>query len=330
VDEAEQLRRLGMGFQVSQAIHVAARLGIADLLLDGPRTSDELAAATDTHADSLYRLLRALATIGVLHEQPRGRFALTPMGERLRSDVEGSFAGWARFMGRPYFWEAWTALEHSVRTGENAFRAVHGTDVWTYRSQHPDESAIFDGAMASRTGAANCSILAAYDFSRFGIVADIGGGNGTLLAALLAANPQMRGILFDQPHVVAGAADVLAPVANRCKVVGGSFFESVPGAADAYLLKWIIHDWEDSESVAILSACRAAMDGGSVLVIERIVGPPNEDPDTAFSDLNMLVAPGGRERTLGEFERLFAAAGLALQGTTSTASGNHVIEASAI
>jgi hypothetical protein len=141
VSDADQLRRLGIGFQVSQAIHVAARLGIADLLAGGARTSDELAEDTGTHADSLYRLLRALATVGVLHEEPGRRFALTPLGKPLRSDAEGSLAGWARFMGRPYFWEAWTALEHSVRAGENAFRTVHGTDVWSYRSEHPEESA---------------------------------------------------------------------------------------------------------------------------------------------------------------------------------------------
>jgi hypothetical protein len=329
VSDADQLRRLGIGFQVSQAIHVAARLGIADLLAGGARTSDELAEETGTHADSLYRLLRALATVGVLHEEPGRRFALTPLGEPLRSDAEGSLAGWARFMGRPYFWEAWTALEHSVRTGENAFRAVHGTDVWSYRSEHPEESALFDGAMAALTGAANRAVLAAYDFSRFGTLADIGGGNGTLLAAILSANPGMRGILFDQPHVVAGATGVLAPVADRCTVVSGSFFESVPAGADAYLLKWIIHDWEDPEATAILSTCRAALDGGTILVIERVVGPPNEDPATAFGDLNMLVAPGGRERTLDEFERLFADAGLALAGSTPTASGSHVIQATA-
>jgi hypothetical protein len=329
VSDADQLRRLGIGFQISQAIHVAARLGIADLLAGGARTSDELAEETGTHADSLYRLLRALATVGVLHEEPGRRFALTPLGEPLRSDAEGSLAGWARFMGRPYFWEAWTALEHSVRTGENAFRAVHGTDVWSYRSEHPEESALFDGAMAALTGAANRAVLAAYDFARFGTLADIGGGNGTLLAAILSANPGMRGILFDQPHVVAGATDVLAPVADRCTVVSGSFFESVPAGADAYLLKWIIHDWEDPEATAILRTCRAALDGGTILVIERVVGPPNEDPATAFGDLNMLVAPGGRERTLDEFERLFADAGLALAGSTPTASGSHVIQATA-
>ena len=325
---SEQLRRLGIGFQVSQAIHVAAMLGVGDLLADGPRTSEELAAASGAHEDSLYRLLRALATLGVLHEDPGRRFSLTPLGEPLRTDVEGSMAGWAKYMGRPYFWQAWTALEHSVRTGENAFRSVHGTDVWTYRSQHPDESELFDGAMASLTGAANRSILDAFDFSPYETIADIGGGNGTLLAALLAAYPSLRGVLFDQPHVVEGAAAVLGELAERCEVVGGSFFDSVPPGADAYLLKWIVHDWEDPEATAILRTCRAAMDGTStLLLIERIVGPPNEDPSTAFTDLNMLVAAGGRERTLDEFDRLLAGAGLHLEGATPTRIGSNVIVA---
>jgi hypothetical protein len=324
------LRRLANGFQVSQAIHVAATLGIADLLAGGPRTSDELASETGTHADSLYRLLRALATVGVLQEEPGKSFALTELGQGLRTDVEGSLAGWARFMGRRYFWEAWTRLEHSVRTGENAFRAVHGTDVWSYRADRPEESAIFDGAMAALTGTANRAVLEAYDFSRFGTLADIGGGNGTLLASILAEHPGMRGILFDQPHVVARAAGVLAAVADRCTIVGGSFFESVPAGADAYVLKMIIHDWEDPEATAILRNCRAAMGGGTILVIERIVGPPNEDPATAFSDLNMLVGPGGRERTREEFDRLFARADLTLTRSTPTGAGHHVIEAVAL
>jgi hypothetical protein len=326
-----QLRRLAAGYQVTQAIHVAATLGIADLLADGPRSNAELAEATDTHPDSMYRLLRALASIGVLEEEDGRRFLLTPVGDGLRSDAPESLHGWAAYVGRPYYWNAWASLLHSVRTGENAFRAVHGTDVWDYRSRHPEEGAIFDRAMMSVTRRVNRSLLDAYDFGRFATVVDVGGGNGALLAALLGEHAGLRGILFDQPHVVAGAAGVLGELADRCQVVGGSFFESVPAGGDAYVLKSIIHDWEDAEATAILGVCREAMAvGAALLVVERELGAPNETPEAKFSDLNMLVGPGGRERTLAEYERLCTAAGFELVGETPTTWGVAVIEAVAV
>jgi hypothetical protein len=327
---AARLGRLIVGFQVSQAIHVAAVLGIADLLADGPRTSDELAAQTDANPGSLYRLLRALASVGVFHEEEGRRFALTPVGESLRSDVPGSLRGWAAFVGRPYFREAWSQLEHSIRTGENAFQYVHGTDVWSYRAERPEESVIFDLAMEALTGASNRALLDAYDFSRFGTVIDIGGGNGVLLAALLTEYPTMQGIVFDQPHVVANAEGVLQArgVADRCRVVGGSFFEEVPAGGDAYAMKSIIHDWDDEPATEILRSCRRPMaEEARLLLIERIVGPPNEDPLTKFGDLNMLVAPAGRERTIEEWEVLLKSAGFRLVEVTPTASGLAVIEA---
>jgi len=325
-DSAAELRRLVNGHQVSQAIHVAATLGLADLLADGPRTSDELAEPTGSDADALYRLMRALATIGIFREEEGRCFALAPLGEPLRSDASESLAGWAVFAGRPYYREAWSALEHSVRTGENAFNHVHGTNVWDYRAERPQESAIFDRAMQALTGQSNRALLDAYDFGRFGIVVDVGGGNGTLLAAVLAEVPAMRGVVFDQPHVVEGIAPVLeaAGVADRCRVVGGSFFEAVPEGGDAYVLKSIIHDWEDEEAVAILRVVRRA--GGVVLLVERELGPPNENPAAKFSDLNMLVAAGGRERTLDEYGALFESAGYRLAGSTPTAAGMTVIE----
>lgn len=326
-ESAEQLWRLVNGHQASQAIHVAATLGLADLIADGPRSSDELAEATRSHPGALYRLLRALASVGVFREEDGRRFALTPVGEHLRSDARQSLVGWAAMIGRPYFRNAWTALGDSVRTGENAFRLVHGTDVWTWRSTRPDESAIFDRAMASLTGQVNRALIDAYDFGRFTTVVDVGGGNGTLLASLLAHCPSMQGVLFDQEHVVPGAGPVLeaAGVADRCRVVGGSFFEAVPDGGDVYVLKAIIHDWEDEEAAAILRACRRT--GGVVLVIERVVGPPNGDPAAKFGDLNMLVMPGGRERTRDEYAALFEAAGFRLAGETPTASRWSVIEA---
>ena len=326
----ETLGSLIVGFQVSQAIHVAATLGLADHLADGPRTSDELAAATDSHAGSLYRLLRALASVGVFDEDESRRFSLTPMGSLLCSNVPGSLRGWAVFLWRPYFREAWSHLEHSILTGENAFQHVHGTDVWSYRAKRPEESAIFDRAMESLTGASNRALLDAYDFGRFASVVDVGGGNGALLAALLGEFSAMRGVLVDQPHVVANAAAVLerAGVADRCEIVGGSFFDEVPAGGDAYALKSIIHDYADDRAAAILGVCRRAMAAdATLLIIERIVGPPNEDPRTKFGDLNMLVAPAGRERTLEEWDALVARGGFRLATATPSASGLAVIEA---
>jgi hypothetical protein len=326
---AEALRRLVNGFQVSQAIYVAATLGIADFLAGGPRSSDELAAETGADPRSLYRLLRALASVGVFREDEGRRFTLTELGDGLRSDAPEGIVGWVAFVGRPPFWQAWGDLLHSVRTGENAFRHVHGTDVWTYRAERPEEGAFFDRAMQALTRNANRALLDAYDFGRFGTVVDVGGGNGTLLAGLLAAYPGMAGVLFDQPHVVAGADDVLgaAGVADRCRVVGGSFFDRVPEGGDAYVLKAIVHDWEDEESIAILRACRAAVpDEGALLVIERELGAPNGDPAAKLSDLNMLVNAGGQERTLDEFGALFEAAGFRLVGATPTTAGLSVIE----
>ncbi|MEN3285465.1 MAG: hypothetical protein V7607_6605 [Solirubrobacteraceae bacterium] len=324
------LRRLVNGYQVTQAIHVAATLGIADLLRDGPRTSAELAARTDAHAPSLHRVLRALAAVGVLHEEDDGRFALTDVGDCLRSDALEPVGGWAAYVGLPSHFSAWANLLHSVRTGENAFGSVHGISVWEYRARHPEDGVIFDWAMTDITQRANRHLLEAYDFGRFDAVVDVGGGHGALVAALLGMYPHMRGVVFDQPHVVAGAPAVLeaAGVADRCEVVGGSFFDVVPEGADAYVLKAILHDWEDEDATRILRSCRDAIQAdGAVLVVERELGLPNENPDAKLSDLNMMVGPGGRERTREEFADLLAAGGFALQRTVETAIGLSVFEA---
>jgi hypothetical protein len=327
VDDPATLLRMVNGYQASRAIHVAATLGIADLLADGPRTSDDLAAATESHPDALYRVLRALASIGIFREEDGGLFALTPLGEGLRADA---LQGWAAFVGRPYHWQAWSALEDSVRTGENAFRMVHGTDPWEYRATRPEESALFDRAMTALTRPLNGALLDAYDFGRFAKLMDVGGGTGALLAAVLAEYPALQGVLFDQPHVVAGAEALLgaAGVADRCRVVAGSFFEAVPEGADAHVLKSVIHDWEDEEATAILRTCRRALEpDGAVLVVERVLAPPNEGPEAKFVDLTMLVMTGGRERTLDEYAALFEAAGLRLAGATPTGAGFSVLEA---
>jgi hypothetical protein len=309
-DPRRALRLLGEGFQVAQGISVAARLGVADHLAGGPRSSDELAALVDAHPGALYRLLRALATVGVLIEDDERRFALTPIGEGLRSDVEGSLAGWIGFIAAPTLWQAWGDLEHSVRTGANAFQHVYGEDVWTYRSTRPEASAAFDRAMASLSSQDRHALT--YDFTAFGVIADIGGGTGAFLGRVLASAPDARGVLFDLPHVLAGAAAVLAAagVDDRCEMVAGSFFDRVPAGADAYVLRAVIHDWEDDDAIRILAAVRRAIpDHGRVLLVERVVEGPNEGRAAKWSDLNMLVAPGGRERTQAEFATLLTQGG---------------------
>ncbi len=312
VEPRLELRQLINGFQVSQGLSVAAQLGIADLLAGGARTSDELAASCGADASALYRLLRALASTGVLHESEGQRFELTALGDGLRTDAEASLAGWAAFVGSPWHWAAWGALLHSVQTGGNAFRHVHGTDVWTYRSTHPDESARFDRAMASLAGQTGRDAVANYDFAAFGTIADIGGGTGAFLGVMLGAAPGARGILFDLPHVVAGAGPVLAAagVDGRCEIVGGSFFDGVPPGADAYVLRAVVHDWEDDDAVRILGSVRRAIpDHGTLLLVERMIAGPNDGGPAKWSDLNMLVAPGGRERTQAEFDQLFEQSG---------------------
>lgn len=326
---AELVRLLG-GFHVSQAIHAAAELGLADLLADGDRTADDLAEACGADPPTLYRLLRALASLGVLEEADGRRFSLTPLGEALRTDVEGSLHGWAVLIGRDHVWRSWGHLTNTVRTGENAFRLLHGKSVWEWRAERPEESAIFDRAMMSLTSGSNAAILDAYDFGRFGTVVDVGGGTGVLLGSLLSANPQLHGILFDQPHVVAGAEPVLrdAGVLDRCTVLAGSFFSAVPGGGDAYILKSIVHDWEDEDAIAILRACRSAMASHAVLLlVERDLGGPNENAAAKLSDLNMLVMPGGRERSEAEYAALFEQAGLRHSRTTPAATGHAIFEA---
>jgi len=324
----DTLWRMANAYQVSQAIHVAATLGIADLLWDGPRSVDELAAATGSRATALYRLLRALASVGVFAEAD-GRFSQTSLSEYLRTDAPGSVRAWAMYMGRPYVWSPWAYLGDSVRTGEPVFPALHGTSAWDYRAAHPEEGAIFDAAMTGLSAAAAAAVVRSYDFSRIRVLVDVGGGQGELLAAILAANPAVRGILFDQPHVVAGAGSVLerAGVADRCEVVGGSFFEAVPGGADAYLLKSVVHDWDDARAVEILRGCREAMsETGRLLLVEGVIQPGNEPDRMKLVDLHMLVMLGGQERTAEDFQRLYAEAGFRLTGIIPTGSPSNIVE----
>lgn len=330
MDPARQLLHMVNGYQVSQALHVAAALGISDLLASGPRDVTGLAEATATHGPTLLRLMRALESVGVYACDEEGLYANTDLGELLRADVPESLAGWATYAGRPYYRQAWTGLLDSVRTGDNAFAAVHGMPVWEYRMQHPAEQLIFSGAMAATAGVVIEALIGSYDFARFGTVADIGGNVGTLLAAILERYPTVQGVLFDEPEVVAGAEPVLraAGLSDRCQAIGGSFLDSVPAGADAYLLKSVIHDWLDAEATEVLRVCRRAMRAdATLLLMEQLIGQGPDPAQTAFSDLNMLVSPGGQERTLEQYDALLRAAGFSLTRTIETGTPVFIIEA---
>jgi hypothetical protein len=306
------VRGLINGHWVTQAIHVLVRLGIPDQLAGGPRSATELATIAGAHEQSLYRLLRALAAIGLLNELPDRRFALTELSEVLRSDIPGSLAGWAAFVGRPYEWRTWGRLYDGVITGEHAFRLEHGVGPWEYRQKDLDEVSIFNRAMNSMTASISPAVVAGYDFSTAKTVVDVGGGGGLLLTEILKANPGARGILFDLPATVddARAFVTSSGVAERCELVAGDFFKSVPAGGDVYLLKSILHDWYDEQASAILKTVRAAAGPQSVLlVVENLIGPPNEGASAKLGDLNMMVAAGGRERTRQEWEQLFASTG---------------------
>ena len=313
------------GYYVSRAIHVAAKLGIADLLADGPRGHDELAKATGTHADSLRRVLRLLAGAGVFVEEEDGKFALTPIGACLRSGVPGSMRAAALLFGG-ITQQAWGDLLYSVETSEPAFRRVFGKDPFDYMAEHPDEAANFDAAMADFTKHIAIAVAAAYDFSPFRRIVDVGGGNGALLAGILAANPTLTGVVFDLPDVAARATAQIRELglADRCEIVGGDFFEEVPSGGDAYLLKHVIHDWNDDRATAILRTCRRAMGAEAKLLIVEGVYPPridqsDESRGAAANDVNMLVCTGGRQRSEAEFRSLYEAAGFRLTRIVPTA-----------
>jgi O-methyltransferase domain/Dimerisation domain len=306
-------------FMASRIVQVAAELGIADLLETGSETSDALARRTQTHGPSLHRLLRALASLGVLDELESGRFALTALGTQLRSSSPDSLRHFAMMYGGERVWRCWSDLLHCVRTGQSGMQHLYGMGSFEYLASHPDAAAIFNAAMADVTRQITRAVVTTYDFSEFKSIVDVGGGDGTLIAAILTAASQLRGIVFDLPSGSAAAPRQLAAagVADRCEVIAGDFFRAVPTAADAYILKSVIHDWDDERSVAILTACRKAMvTHGKLLLVERVMPPRMEvGPDQqrmAMLDMNMLVMPGGRERTEAEYHGLFAAAGFDL------------------
>ncbi len=324
----EQLSRLISGYWYTQAVYVAARLSLADLLRDGPQSAEDLAAAAGAHAPSLYRLLRALAGLGIFAEDEQRRFRLTPLAECLRSDVPDSLRALALLRGQ-WQYQAWGELLSSIQTGRPAFEKVHGRPLFDFLAHNPEAGQVFDEAMTGVHGRETQAMLEAYDFTGIDTLADIGGGNGSVLMALLRRYPQMRGILFDVSAVAVRtrARVEAAGLAERCWVVAGNFFESVPAGADAYLMRHIIHDWDDEQSLTILKHCHAALGGrGKLLVVEGVVPPGNEPSPSKFFDLAMLVGPGGMERTEDEFRRLFAAAGFRLTRIVPTCTWVSVIE----
>lgn len=307
------------GFFPAQVLQVAARLGIADELAAGPRTTAELAQSIGAHEPSLYRLLRALVSFDLLAEDGPGRFTLTDRGALLRSGAPGSIRNLAMLFCGHETWRAWGELERSVRTGKTAWEHLFGPP-FEYLAAHPDLNRVFNEAMAEASRVAAPGVAAAADCSRFATVADLGGGNGTLLAAILGANPHLQGMLFDTPAGLQDAPEVLeaAGVTDRCRLVAGDFFESVPEGADAYLLKSVIHDWDDERSAAILRNCRTAMSPDATLLIAEPILPARVEPSRhpsilIMSDLNMLACTGGKERTEEEFRTLLDASGFTLQ-----------------
>lgn len=328
-----QLFQFATGYLLSKAIYIAAKVSIADHIAASgaaERSTAELARLTDSNEDALYRILRALATVGIFREtQPRS-FALTPMADLLRSDHPAQQRAAVLMIGDTHY-RAWADVDHSVRTGQPAFDKVFGQPLFEYLSERPEEAKLFDAAMTGIHGGETQPMIAATDFGAYETLIDIGGGNASVLIEILRAAPSTRGVVFDLPHVVGRTEQILrnADLAGRCKTAGGSFFESVPAAGprDAYILRHIIHDWDDTRAITILQNCRrTAAPGAKILVVESVIPEGNEPHPGKWLDLVMLVSPAGRERTAAEYQALFAKAGLALSRIIPTHSPVSIIE----
>jgi hypothetical protein len=329
-DPAVSLLRLANGYQVSQAIAVAAALGVAEAIDAEPRAVDEIAARVGADTGALYRLLRALTTVGIFRENEEQRFTATAMSELLRPDDARSMRGWPEFIRRSYHWASWGDLLNSVRTGETAMHHLYGADVWQFRADKPEETRIFNAAMSALARNSLAAIVDAYDFDQFDRIVDVGGGSGTLLIEILNVYPRPTGVVFDLPHVVSEATAEIerAGIRNRCEATGGSYLDGVPGGGDLYVFKSVLMDCPDDQAAVILRNVRKAMNAsGTVLVIESVIGAPNEGQPAAFSDLNMLVATGGRIRGGDDWRGLLAVAGLQLVDLKPTASQLWLIEA---
>ena len=326
---SEQMIEMASAYMRSKAIYVVAELGIADLLATGPLTAAELAAASGAHAASLYRVLRALASLGVFIEEEDQTFRLTSLGSTLRSDAPDSIRNWALINGS-VAWRAFGELSHSVRTGQTGFERAFGMPIFEYLARHPDDAAMFARTMIDFHGPEAAAVASAYGLSDVNTLVDLGGGVGNWLTALLNANPNLKGILFELPHVTEEAARRLnsAGLGARCEVVPGDFFESVPAGGDVYLLSHVVHDWDEAHCLTLLGNCRRVMRAGArLLIVEMILPGPNQPSPGMLTDLVMLVAQGGRERTEVEYRDLLARVGFRLQRVVPTATSVSVVEA---
>jgi hypothetical protein len=326
---AAQMQQLIMGFRTTQMIHVAARLGLADRLATGPRTASDLAVAVGAAPQPLYRLLRALASLGIFAETAEGSFALTPLARLLQRDAPGSLRSTALLYGDEVFWAAYGRMCASVQTGEPAFAQCHGEPMYAYLASHPATASLFHEAMSGFSRQEIAAILAAYDFSAFSTIVDVGGGQGALIAALLKTYPHLHGIILDTGEVAESARRLLdqTGLAGRSAFVTGDFFQAVPPEGDAYLLKSVIHNWDDNAAESILRNCRRAMSTQArLIVIERIIPPAGVPSEAKLFDINMLVTVGGQERTEQQHRDLLHAAGFALARIIPTASPLSLIE----
>jgi hypothetical protein len=325
-----QLLQMIFGFMASQAISVVAKLGVADLLADKAKSADELAQATGVKARPLYRILRALASVGIFAEDDAGRFRLTPLAEPLRSDAPNSLRGFSIFMGADWHWRVWSELSYSAQTGQPGFERIYGQAYFDYLAKNPEPARVFNDAMTSFSASVGAAVVEAYDFSGIKKLVDIGGGHGLLLASILEKYSQMTGVLFDAPSVVDGAKDVIKGrgVGERCEIVGGDFFKSAPAGGDAYIMKHIVHDWDDERALTILKNChRAATENAKLLVVEMVIPEGNAPSLGKFLDLEMLLFLHSYERTEAEYRALFERAGFKLTRIVPTALPHSVIEA---
>jgi hypothetical protein len=330
--EPVQLLLMLVGKRLAQCVHVAAKLGVADLLIDGPKPVDELAAVMGCQPQPLYRVLRALAIHGVFAELPDQRITLTPLAEYLRSDIPGSMRHMAIHSGDEAMWRPYGQILHALRTGEPAFTHVFGQDVFAYMEERPELSTAFNDAMTTFSQQQAPAIANSFDFSRFGVIADVGGGHGYLLSAILRANPAASGVLFDQPHVIAGARSMLegAGLTDRVVLGGGDFFCEVLAGADAYVLKTVLHDWSDADAEAILRRVRSAIGDrreARLLLIESVIRPGNAWDLGKLIDIEMLVTVGGRERTAEEWRTVLDRAGFEIVAVSTTIPPLSIIQA---
>jgi len=325
-----QLIQMCAGAWVAAALYGAAKLGLADHLADGPRGALDLATATGTHAPSLYRFMRTLSSLGILTEGEEQRFALTPLGEALKTGAPGAARSTLIAFGGPAFWRSWEEIVYSLETGKPGFDKVWGMPIFDYFAQHPDEASHFSNAMVGFHGSEPPTVAEAYDFEGLQTIVDVGGATGNMLAALLSRHPGLRGVLFDLPHVVRDAPALLKArgVEARVTIETGSFFERVPAGGDAYLLSHIIHDWSEAQCLTILGHCREAMrPDGRLLIVETVLPEGNVPHQGKLQDLVMLVFPGGQERTEAEYRVLLGKAGFRLNRVVPTSSVVSIVEA---